>query len=704
MDTTTDSIGPAPRPPQLCNRYLDETRVRFTPVKISNAPRVWDRKPSTSFLARSKSRKVWKRFRSSFNSMKALQQLIGTESGSLQENELFLEINTRRNTDFSRGVKRQCLGVQRDSDDGCKNETEHCDVEPAAMRGRSFLETKWESEVSRKQRKLPAGYYDTLVHDAEQLNDGDLQSEENVDLEIGGNECGLNTSTSGFESVAQEHGAERDESPALTPSSPAVEAAYPHALPGEPERLLSEGRGVTRNIKPLDGVDETEIQKAFSTISSSSGAAATDKNASPIVAMTDDRQLRQPSAATITIQHTDQDTAMDAPAQQQLTAELESTLVRSALRSSLDGEDTELLNNFLSKAKAKREAKAAAEAHAASATIAQDPEEKLQLQEVPVSVVEIPTPEARRVLEDLDTNSPSPQKSPSKSADEKDENAGDNASPAGRRSTRARSSRPLQRATAPTAVRHAFSLRRARGTEFVFLQRTEAQELALLTRRNTRQNKGDSTLPKFTLLGLARQTRETSPTSSSPSDSENQPKSQKPDKPPKKHVSWNDEQLVQFEGSESSEETPGQGGKATTNSPEKRKAASNRSSRSQTSSKTGGDKAAAAATTASATAPSRGRRVRRLGPSRVDSTTTTDWDSASSSPSSPTTSPIAKRKKLTPKSPKPTTMRTPSKAATSTGSSEEKPSLLSGGRSVKTSLLKVNAGSTPMPRRVRSRS
>jgi hypothetical protein len=438
------------------------------------------------------------------------------------------------------------------------------------------------------------------------------------------------------------------------------------------------------NIKALDEVD---CEAATSTTTGALvGTDATDNAFA--VATADEQQLRPTVVTTPTKTVPDTDTTMTAPVQ--LSVEQESSLVRSALRSSLGGEDTELLNNFLSKAKAKREAKAAAEAEAAATVIAQDPEEKEEPQPQPQSefVVKIPTPE-RRVLEDLDTNTPSPQKSSSKPV-EKGENADENssASPVARRSTRVRS---LQQAAAPNAFRTTLSLRRAKGTEFVFVKRTEAQELALETKRNTQQNKGESLLPKATLQNLSRQ----SPDASSTSDNGSQRLTNKL----KKNVSWNDERLVEFEGDASdSETTSSQGAKATTaKSPEKKRAASSRHSQSQASLASGGENAAAAATTASPTAAPRGRRVRRLGPPKPLNSTSFDPSSTASSPLSPTASPIAKRKKLTPKSPKSMLPTAPSTVNTAS----ERPSLLSAGRSVKTNLLKVNAGSTPMPRRVR---
>lgn len=79
-----------------------------------------------------KTRKLWKRFRSSFTSMK---NLVAAE-----------DHNTQITTDASypRGVKRLCIGP-----DGAGDDTDSA----IEQRGRSFLETKWESEVMRKRRK-----------------------------------------------------------------------------------------------------------------------------------------------------------------------------------------------------------------------------------------------------------------------------------------------------------------------------------------------------------------------------------------------------------------------------------------------------------------------------------------------------------------------------------------------------------------------
>ncbi|KAL4976692.1 hypothetical protein BDW66DRAFT_150846 [Aspergillus desertorum] len=669
--------------------HLDENKIHFTPAKRSKVPRIWDRKPSTSFLARSKPRKVWKRFRSSFNSMKALQQLIAPGASSLKESELSLEINTRENADYCRGVKRQCI-VMQGEDDGAT----------PSGRGRSFLETKWESEVSRKRRKLPA----TTNNMDEHMVSDDLQDDEGEDMAEDGELPG-GTTSNGNSALREPEDA--GESLTHTPGPCAVGATYRDALHGEPDCLTNKERGVSRNINAEDTIAHNEV-RGLTPTDAADGAAVTDNTLN--VATAADEEELQPDVATFTPDAESKDT-MAVPTG--MSPAQESTLVRSALRRSLDKDDTALLNDFLSKAKAKREAKAVTDAEAASTMIASDPEDKEPEQPQQNQVfVEIPTPE-RRVLEDLDTNTSSPQRSPSKQ-DEKNLSEGDNdsASPVTRRSTRVRT---LQRAITPSS-KMTLSLRRARGNEFVFLQRTEAQEMALATRRNTKQNKGDALLPKFKLQELARQIPDSNPESVSGGARKNNKS--------KKYVTWNEERLVEYEGdlSGSDHELAGdsQDLKATTASrpkpAEKKKGAASSSRRpvSQGSLKTGAGEnpaAAAAAATASSTA-TRGRRVRRLGPPKsLECTVVTDSnDSASSPPSPPTAAgshtPIAKRKKLTPKSPRTSLNRRGSKvpiaaAAAAASNTTELPSLLSGGRSVKTNLLKVNAGSTPMPRRVR---
>jgi hypothetical protein len=479
-----------------------------------------------------------------------------------------------------------------------------------------------------------------------------------------------------------------------SPTRLATSAAYPRTLHG----LQGGMDGCTTDIKGSDDIDQSQANLPDLTsreANNSIGAEMHGDNAALDATRTDDlrsgpsEQQLSPTASLENTPQTDATAPLATAPAQELTAEQESTLVRSALRSSLDGEDAALLNNFLSKAKAKREAKAAA----AATMVAQDVEEKTDQEEL--EVIEIPTPQGRRVLEDLDANSPSPQKahlSPSKVLS-KDFDENEDQSPSSpRRSTRTRNVKPPPRmTTASTAARNTLTLRRAKGNEFVFLKRTEAQELALMTRRNTRQNKGDAMMPKFTLQALAQQTPDSNASSNDDESARDSSRQRA------KRVSWNDERLVELEGESgegSSDDAASQGGKS--KGTDKRKAASGRATRSQGPSKTGVGTAPAASTTAAATATPRARRVRRLG--------TPKPTAAVDASASPSMSPPATRKKLTPKSPRAaSTGSNASKKVSSISTRSDTQASLDSSSLKSSSLFKAHAGSTPMPRRVRSR-
>lgn len=486
------------------------------------------------------------------------------------------------------------------------------------------------------------------------------------------------------------------------------------AFPGVLHGASSEKFEGDSDIKPLDDHDST-CHATSNTITEEKVSDATDAAAETTIPM--DNQQSE----------TEKDTA---PAEEIDSAEQESTLVRSALRSSLDGEDAELLNNFLSKAKAKREVKAA-----------MVPQEDVEEGTVTIqegAVPDLPTPRSRRVLEELDANSPnpSPQKVQAASPCKADEPSGSplrkettkkdrkqtgndqqqSGSPTTRRSTRTRTPRNPPRTTTTIPL----SLRRAKGTEFVFLQRTEAQELALVTRKNTRQNKGDSVLPKYALKALAR--KQDSNEGPLRPDGSSTSAYKKGDA--RKTVCWNDVRLVEFEDGEEPQSAPsspkpsdgssldgGNGNmqQSTSKGSEKEKRKTigkSHNTRSQ------------ASVPSIATPPPAARRMRRV---ENNSSSITTKPSSLSSPlkDATTTTPDKKRKKLTPKSPSTallgtphsrksvtntttTTTTTTSKLPKASGSASTSKISSTGAKSK--SIFKANAGSTPMPKRVRSRS
>lgn len=421
--------------------------------------------------------------------------------------------------------------------------------------------------------------------------------------------------------------------------------------------------------------------------------------------------------------------------EQDLTQEQEVKLVRSALRSSLDGEDADLLNDFLSRAKAKRAAKVSHPEDAEPSEVSSSMEESPE--------VEQSTPRSRRVLEDLNTNSPSPVKvqiSPSKHdvkfvpvvvpADQEEVIHKEimeepvPASPTCRRSARAKG-------PSGPSVRNTIALRRAKGNEFIFLQRTDAQQVALATKRNTRFNKGKSVTPNVALEALAQQSSdESSPAGSDePESSPHDASSTK-----RKQVSWNEERMAEYEEyKEFIDEFEDEGDqckddvgatprpRAESKRSTKKAAPAQRSSRRQTEKSDQGESGATDSGLTAPTAPDsatpRSRRVRRLGDlGKMGSGTPVKPSRSTSKPSAaeapvvapaPST-PIKGRRKISPKSPSSSKLPAPaSKAKQHTDQSFVSgiPTRSSKGTDdTSGSHLQMSAGCTPAAKRVRSRS
>jgi hypothetical protein len=170
-------------------------------------------------------------------------------------------------------------------------------------------------------------------------------------------------------------------------------------------------------------------------------------------------------------------------------------------------EDTDYLHAFLTRAKAKKAAREGS---------------PQKVDRVPAS----PMTRSRAALLPLCTNSPSHKKVNKHQQDTIYEAEVAEFNEAGspcRRSGRTRLPRPQK---APAVTTSTIPVRRSNGTEFVFLQNTGAAQIALVTRTNTKRNKGEAVIPKMKLQALAQ--AQTSPS-----------KSPKPRKG--KEVSWKDE-------------------------------------------------------------------------------------------------------------------------------------------------------------------
>jgi hypothetical protein len=379
----------------------------------------------------------------------------------------------------------------------------------------------------------------------------------------------------------------------------------------------------------------------------------------------------------------------------EIVARQEPNLVRSALRmNSLDGEDVALLSEFLSRAQAKRAANAAMiPIKKAEETTSLNP----------------PAVRSRRALEELDKNSPSPQKSqqvstPTKGIDKavesptpkalpsheaNEDSAREESSPSTcRRSTRTKLPKaPPQAHSQRPAVPNQIPVRRANGTEFVFLQRTEAQELALVTRKNTRRNKGNAVLPRQ-FLHSCKQGRSEDEASLQQSQEDGESKGRAPCSPSRsKQVCWRDEELVEYAPERQFESLELQ-------SPER---------------KTGKSRTHALPATPS----KKVRRVNMAAPAPAPAIS----NNPIIKPLSVGT-PIPKRKKLTPKAPSTDSVSIkPAEPAVSKSSSVPKPvmqkasaipksrSLLKAptSTSVSTSITSSSAGATPVAKRLRAK-
>jgi hypothetical protein len=163
-----------------------------------------------------------------------------------------------------------------------------------------------------------------------------------------------------------------------------------------------------------------------------------------------------------------------------------------------DGDDAEYLHAFLTRAKAKKAARSML-----------SPDKQLS-SEQPKLAASSPQTRSRTALATLDGNSPSPMKIrnielPARKTEQEENDPPDvKATSPLRKSSRTRLPRAQRhQPTGPSSI----PLRRSNGTEFVFLQKTEAQEIALATRSNTKRNRGEALQPKMKFEALSSTTQ-----------------------------------------------------------------------------------------------------------------------------------------------------------------------------------------------------
>ncbi|KAJ5709670.1 hypothetical protein N7493_009961 [Penicillium malachiteum] len=606
---------------------ISENTFSFTPIKALRAiPRLWERKPTNSFRAGPKSRKLWKRVCTSFAGMQSL------ETSSVLENDAFqTAINASRDASFVRGVKRRCVGDDQNDRPVFKMHQPN----------RSIIETKWEADTSRHRRKMaeaPLNIFDDNLQNGQE------------DL----------------------------------------------AMTGSPQPLSLQKSPLKTQVFNEEMAMESMLRRAFQ---NNQATHNSDEDHNSAMAPTPTK-----------------------PAQND-TQKMKGKLMRSALRSSLDGSDTELLNDFLSRAKAKRDAKAAMINQQDNTTGSASSSDN-------ASEAEHSTPQPRRALGAKNGNSPSPIKvviSPTKTDQFQENESQENnpskevldeeevaaTSPTCRRSTRAKASQ----VAAP--ARNTIALRRAKGNEFIFLTRTEAQKLALLTRKNTRLNMGNSVLPKYVLESMADEWCDGA------SDTEtSQPSRHSHVK--KKSVSWNNERLVEYEDERPVSEEPmevSDNGKDHVEGAVKSKSAAKQSEEIgsghhvQFEESSHADSQSHEQATAVSVPTTRSQHLRRLGVSTIVTAASMQAGSGQinnqSAPSISTPAnatpitPTKPRRKLIPKSPSMSVVTAPPSKNNDQSHASSIPtrSASIGGseRPRRSSAVNSSAGCTPMPRRVRNR-
>ncbi|KAK2755965.1 hypothetical protein FQN54_005762 [Arachnomyces sp. PD_36] len=556
----------------------------------------------------------------------------GQRDGEMEgDNELLTEISRSGDSIYIRGVKRlRTLDV---------------------LKGRSFLETKWEHEVSTRKSEDILRLGGEGVICADHGNDiGKCPARENLDV--------IDAFLESYEKTQESESLEAE--PREDKEFTEGDVLRRISTPAEDDERLTNTIGLGAG-QSLSILAETEDMTAENNIDSHTESVSTSPTAFSIDIMEEQSEEEETgdidseedtpgidraesvSAAIDGQENIDSDVFDDRseavaakanPADEgsieNLEVEHPALAVPTTLKlPTLAGDDAELFSEFLSRAKAKREANCAMTPNGSTNVVETE------------QITHSPTPRTRRALEQLDKNSPTPQKkkrstkkseplpvSPAHRADaeesgcsEKAADKSENTATTCRRSNRTRTAK-IPRPHAPPNVPHQIPVRRANGTEFIFLKRTEAQQISLSTRANTRRNRGDALMPKYKLQEMAKQQGEATEEGRGVEASDPTAPRDKPIG--KKQVSWNEQQLVQYadgtdpEDIAPAEEPQGNPGKGQSNSSETKSQLPKRSSTPAT------------------------KRVRRLGaPSS---------SSVISSTSGHT--PMPKRTKLVPRSPK----------------------------------------------------
>jgi hypothetical protein len=435
---------------EINNLYLSDQPCKFTPDIPKKAPRAWERKPATPFAPRSESHKIWKRCKQNLDRKCAT-----------------------REREFWRTVKRMRTEETRRGD-----EDEH-GYGAAAFIGTMYDDVR--DMESERRRKLVTGYSHEGMHFfAKERRDGNVIT----GPKAAAPSLMAQEVSEGFGSVVSRR-SEEDENgtaPAMGHMQHMARSTAPRRNKGRPSagriNAIFDGRSSPMSTK-------TRREKQNSIVAEIDQRATAER-----------RQVEE-----------EQQLARDepSPAEKQVVVgsckkppSSEDQVVQEVPKISLtvEGDDTEYLHAFLTRAKAKRAATAIMRPPSQAGTGEQR------------QTASSPQTRSRTALAAININSPSPKKTTK--LDVQTEKLNQNgmilsdltaASPL-RKSSRNRLPRPQARqAATPSSI----PFRRSNGTEFIFLQKTEAQQIAMATRSNTRRNKGEALQPKMKLEALSSQ-------------------------------------------------------------------------------------------------------------------------------------------------------------------------------------------------------
>ncbi|KKY22712.1 putative c-14 sterol reductase [Phaeomoniella chlamydospora] len=583
----------------LSQNYIDENvHYSFTPRPTTKvkAHHAWERKPAVPFAARSENQKIWKRY-----------EMPGEEP-------IKPEIRRSKDAASKRSIKKiklsgrdQPEGLTTKWDDGVEGGRIHKMVSRASPRPISLEQTFCVYPESLATASIGSQLIDesacepeeaVLVNSDYQDDDdieeenklGDASANEDIDASRHGKEpeifielqhdedhsSGEDGSASapvlagdGIASGATHENASNNSNRPADSAKISVQQAGESQTDADTQivqtaesQMLAETEGRAQSaddVNTADGKDEgyqrqeegAEEMSDASFLEDSFQVANQEEH--PPQAITDfesekttlDGSQNSPAdvASTVEGRVEDLSTAMAVEIAESMDAAPSPSAGRAIKKAILDptDDDTALLQSFISRAKARK----------AAATIA-----ALNVEENTGALSEVEIAHAASGLSDQIILSPSPKNKRKPSATSS-EDVLIPESPV-RRSKR-NASACLPKNTEPSTSNRTPNqipvLRRPNGTEFVFLTRTEAQEIALATRNNTRKNKGQAKEPKARLQEISSST-ETDEVEQMESKSTSPVKRRKKAKTvvegagkEMKQVSW-DEQLAYFEDDE----------------------------------------------------------------------------------------------------------------------------------------------------------